>query len=34
SMRSDICFALSQAFFEGIKDKVEVLDEHEQSGYS
>lgn len=27
SMRSDICFALSQAFFEGIKDKVEVLDE-------
>ncbi len=27
SARADICFALSQAFFEGIKDKVEVLDE-------
>ncbi len=27
SARSDICFALSQAFFEGIQDKIEVLDE-------
>lgn len=27
SARSDICFALSQAFFEGIQDQVEVLDE-------
>ncbi|MGA5989147.1 Dyp-type peroxidase domain-containing protein, partial [Escherichia coli] len=27
SARADICFALSQAFFERIKDKVEVLDE-------
>ena len=27
SARADICFALSQAFFEGIRDKVHVLDE-------
>lgn len=27
SQRSDICFTLSQAFFDGIQDKVEVLDE-------
>ena len=27
SQRTDICFALSQSFFEGIQDKVEVLDE-------
>ena len=27
SARADICFALSQAFFEGIQDKVDVLDE-------
>ena len=27
SARADICFALSQAFFEGIRDQVEVLDE-------
>ena len=27
SQRADICFAMSQAFFEGIQDKVEVLDE-------
>lgn len=27
AQRSDICFAMSQAFFEGIQDKVEVLDE-------
>ncbi|WP_288387305.1 Dyp-type peroxidase, partial [uncultured Acinetobacter sp.] len=27
STRADICFALSQAFFEGIQDQVEVLDE-------
>ena len=27
SQRTDICFALSQAFFEGIQHKVEVLDE-------
>ena len=27
SARADICFALSQAFFEGIQDQVEVLDE-------
>lgn len=27
SARADICFALSQSFFEGIQDKVEVLDE-------
>lgn len=27
SQRSDICFALSQAFFEDIQDQVEVLDE-------
>lgn len=27
STRTDICFALSQAFFEGIQDQVEVLDE-------
>lgn len=27
SARADICFALSQAFFEGIQDKIEVLDE-------
>ncbi len=27
AQRTDICFALSQAFFEGIQDKVEVLDE-------
>ena len=27
SQRTDICFAMSQAFFEGIQDKVEVLDE-------
>ncbi|MCU4338664.1 Dyp-type peroxidase [Acinetobacter dispersus] len=27
SARADICFAMSQAFFNGIQDKVEVLDE-------
>ena len=27
AQRSDICFTLSQAFFDGIQDKVEVLDE-------
>lgn len=27
SARADICFALSQAFFEGIRNQVEVLDE-------
>ena len=27
SQRSDICFTLSQAFFDDIQDKVEVLDE-------
>lgn len=27
AQRTDICFALSQAFFEGIQDKIEVLDE-------
>lgn len=27
SQRSDICFTLSQAFFDGIQNKVEVLDE-------
>ncbi|MEQ1419977.1 Dyp-type peroxidase [Acinetobacter indicus] len=27
SARADICFALSQSFFEGIQDQVEVLDE-------
>ena len=27
SQRTDICFALSQSFFEGIQDTVEVLDE-------
>ncbi|WP_312157484.1 Dyp-type peroxidase [Acinetobacter variabilis] len=27
SARADICFALSQSFFEGIRDQVEVLDE-------
>ena len=27
SARSDICFALSQSFFDGIQDQVEVLDE-------
>lgn len=27
SARADICFALSQPFFEGIRDQVEVLDE-------
>lgn len=27
SQRTDICFALSQSFFEGIQNKVEVLDE-------
>ena len=27
SARADICFALSQAFFEGIQDEVDVLDE-------
>ena len=27
SQRTDICFALSQSFFEGIQDKVDVLDE-------
>ncbi len=27
SARTDICFAMSQAFFEGIQDKVDVLDE-------
>lgn len=27
SARTDICFALSQAFFEGISDQVDVLDE-------
>ncbi|WP_216935945.1 MULTISPECIES: Dyp-type peroxidase [unclassified Acinetobacter] len=27
SARTDICFALSQAFFEGIQEQVEVLDE-------
>lgn len=27
AQRSDICFALSQAFFDGIQDKVDVLDE-------
>ena len=27
SARSDICFALSQAFFDGIQEQVEVLDE-------
>ena len=27
SQRADICFAMSQAFFEGIQDQVEVLDE-------
>ena len=27
SARTDICFALSQSFFEGIQDQVEVLDE-------
>ena len=27
SARADICFALSQAFFEGIQDQVQVLDE-------
>ncbi len=27
SVRADICFALSQSFFEGIRDQVEVLDE-------
>ena len=27
AQRTDICFALSQAFFEGITDKVDVLDE-------
>ncbi|WP_407412555.1 Dyp-type peroxidase [Acinetobacter sp.] len=27
AQRTDICFALSQAFFEGIQDQVEVLDE-------
>ena len=27
AQRTDICFALSQAFFDGIQDKVEVLDE-------
>lgn len=27
SQRTDICFALSQTFFNGIQDKVEVLDE-------
>ncbi|ENX11070.1 Dyp-type peroxidase [Acinetobacter variabilis] len=27
STRADICFALSQSFFEGIRDQVEVLDE-------
>ena len=27
SQRTDICFALSQAFFDGIQDQVEVLDE-------
>ena len=27
SARADICFALSQAFFEGIQDQIEVLDE-------
>jgi porphyrinogen peroxidase len=27
SQRTDICFAISQAFFEGIQDKVDVLDE-------
>lgn len=27
AQRTDICFALSQAFFEGIQSKVEVLDE-------
>lgn len=27
AQRTDICFALSQAFFDGIQDKVDVLDE-------
>ncbi|WP_353143448.1 Dyp-type peroxidase [Acinetobacter pragensis] len=27
AQRTDICFALSQAFFDGIQDKIEVLDE-------
>lgn len=27
SARADLCFAMSQAFFEGIQDQVEVLDE-------
>ena len=27
SQRTDICFAMSQAFFDGIQDQVEVLDE-------
>src|SRR5690606_13091297 len=27
SARADICFALSQSFFEGIQDQVDVLDE-------
>ena len=27
SQRTDICFAISQAFFDGIQDQVEVLDE-------
>lgn len=27
AQRTDICFALSQSFFDGIQDKVEVLDE-------
>ena len=27
AQRTDICFALSQSFFEGIQDKVDVLDE-------
>ncbi|MFZ0022367.1 Dyp-type peroxidase [Acinetobacter sp.] len=27
SARADICFALSQAFFEGVQDQVQVLDE-------
>ena len=27
SARADLCFALSQSFFEGIQDQVEVLDE-------
>ncbi|WP_291356512.1 Dyp-type peroxidase [Acinetobacter sp. UBA3106] len=27
SARADICFALSQSFFEGIQEKIEVLDE-------